>query len=178
MNIEYRRRSISDASRPDMPYRADIDGLRAIAILPVVFYHAGVSGFGGGFVGVDVFFVISGFLMAGLVGGELERNEFSLIRFYERRIRRIFPALFAVMIACAVAAWLLLMPVEMEYFARSLKAAAMFGSNFQFKRKPDISTSRRRRSLCCIPGHSPSKSSSISSSRCFLSQSIGSRPGG
>jgi peptidoglycan/LPS O-acetylase OafA/YrhL len=118
-----------------MPYRADIDGLRAIAILPVVFYHAGISGFGGGFVGVDVFFVISGFLMAGLIGGELERNEFSLIRFYERRIRRIFPALFAVMIACAVAAWLLLMPVEMEYFARSLKAAAMFGSNFQFEKE-------------------------------------------
>ncbi|MDE1993217.1 MAG: acyltransferase [Rhizobiaceae bacterium] len=118
-----------------MPYRADIDGLRAIAILPVVFYHAGISGFGGGFVGVDVFFVISGFLMASLIGGELERNEFSLVRFYERRIRRIFPALFATMIACVVAAWFLLMPVEMEYFARSLKAAAMFGSNFQFEKE-------------------------------------------
>jgi peptidoglycan/LPS O-acetylase OafA/YrhL len=118
-----------------MPYRADIDGLRAVAILPVVLYHAGIPGFGGGFVGVDVFFVISGFLMASLISREIARGEFSLPDFYERRIRRIFPALFATMAASTAAAWLLLMPVEFEYFARSLKAAALFTSNVQFEKE-------------------------------------------
>ncbi|MEF0941501.1 acyltransferase family protein [Rhizobium sp. BR 362] len=118
-----------------LKYRADIDGLRALAILPVVLYHAGIPGFSGGFVGVDVFFVISGFLMASLISGEIARGDFSILRFYERRIRRIFPALFAVLAASSVAAWLLLMPVELEYFARSLKAAALFTSNIQFEKE-------------------------------------------
>ncbi|MDL2410143.1 acyltransferase family protein [Rhizobium calliandrae] len=118
-----------------LKYRADIDGLRALAILPVVLFHAGIPGFSGGFVGVDVFFVISGFLMASLISGEIGRDDFSILRFYERRIRRIFPALFAVLAASSVAAWLLLMPVELEYFARSLKAAALFTSNIQFKKE-------------------------------------------
>ncbi|MEZ2128899.1 MULTISPECIES: acyltransferase family protein [unclassified Sinorhizobium] len=116
-----------------LPYRADIDGLRAIAILPVVLYHAKIPGFAGGFVGVDVFFVISGFLMASLIGGEIARGEFSLLRFYERRIRRIFPALFAMLALTAVVAWFLFMPVELEYFAESIRAAALFFSNIQFK---------------------------------------------
>ena len=116
-------------------YRADIDGLRALAILPVVLYHAGIPGFSGGFVGVDVFFVISGFLMASLISGEIAGDDFSILRFYERRIRRIFPALFAVLAASSVAAWLLLMPVELEYFARSLRAAALFTSNIQFEKE-------------------------------------------
>jgi peptidoglycan/LPS O-acetylase OafA/YrhL len=76
-----------------LSYRPDIDGLRALAILPVVLYHAGIPGFSGGFVGVDVFFVISGYLMASLIIGEIGQGNFSLLRFYERRIRRIFPAL-------------------------------------------------------------------------------------
>lgn len=118
-----------------LSYRADIDGLRALAILPVVLYHAGIPGFTGGFVGVDVFFVISGFLMASLISGDLARGEFSLLGFYERRIRRIFPALFAVLGASTVAAWLWLMPLEFGYFARSLKAAALFTSNIQFERE-------------------------------------------
>lgn len=118
-----------------LAYRRDIDGLRALAIIPVVLYHAGIPGFSGGFVGVDVFFVISGFLMASLISGEIAAGEFSLIRFYERRIRRIFPALFAVMIASFAAAWFLLMPAEFGYFARSLKAAALFTSNIQFEKE-------------------------------------------
>lgn len=118
-----------------LAYRADIDGLRALAIVPVVLYHAGVRGFGGGFVGVDVFFVISGFLMASLISGEIARGDFSLLRFYERRIRRILPALLAVMTASAVAAWFLLMPAEMAYFARSLKATALIRSNIQFEKE-------------------------------------------
>ncbi|MBB3428307.1 peptidoglycan/LPS O-acetylase OafA/YrhL [Rhizobium sp. BK312] len=118
-----------------LAYRRDIDGLRALAIVPVVLYHAGIPGFSGGFVGVDVFFVISGFLMASLISGEIARDDFSLIRFYERRVRRIFPALFAVLIASFVAAWFLLMPAEFAYFARSLKAAALFTSNIQFEKE-------------------------------------------
>jgi len=118
-----------------LAYRRDIDGLRAVAIIPVVLYHAGIPGFSGGFVGVDVFFVISGFLMASLISGEIARGEFSLIRFYERRIRRIFPALFAALAASFIAAWWLLMPAEFAYFARSLKAAALFTSNIQFEKE-------------------------------------------
>lgn len=118
-----------------LAYRRDIDGLRALAIIPVVLYHVGIPGFGGGFVGVDVFFVISGFLMASLISGEIARGDFSLVRFYEHRIRRIFPALFAVFAASSVAAWFLLMPAEFAYFARSLKAAALFSSNIQFEKE-------------------------------------------
>ena len=116
-------------------YRADIDGLRALAILPVVFYHAGIPGFAGGFVGVDVFFVISGYLMASLIIGEMERGEFSLLRFYERRVRRIFPALFVMIAACAVMAWFVFMPNEFIYFARSVRDAALFISNYRFERE-------------------------------------------
>jgi peptidoglycan/LPS O-acetylase OafA/YrhL len=116
-------------------YRADIDGLRALAILPVVFYHAGIPGFAGGFVGVDVFFVISGYLMASLITGEMERGEFSLLRFYERRVRRIFPALFVMIAACAVVAWFAFMPNEFIYFARSVRDAALFISNYRFERE-------------------------------------------
>ncbi len=119
----------------NLTYRRDIDGLRALAIIPVVLYHAGIPGFGGGFVGVDVFFVISGFLMASLISNEIAQGEFSLVRFYERRIRRIFPALFTVLIASSMAAWLLLMPAEFAYFARSLKSAALFTSNIQFEKE-------------------------------------------
>ncbi len=127
--------AISTPPHGEISYRPDIDGLRALAILPVVFYHAGIPGFGGGFVGVDVFFVISGFLMASLISGELGRGAFSLTRFYERRIRRIFPALFAVLAASSVAGWFLLMPAEFAYFGRSLKAAALFASNIQFEKE-------------------------------------------
>ncbi len=77
-------------------YRADIDGLRAIAVLAVIFFHAGVPGFSGGFIGVDIFFVISGFLITSIILKEINNGKFSIARFYERRIRRIFPALFFV----------------------------------------------------------------------------------
>ena len=83
-------------------YRPDIDGLRALAVVPVVLYHAGVVGFSGGFVGVDIFFVISGFLITSLIVTELQAKTFTLKNFYERRARRILPALYVVICFCVV----------------------------------------------------------------------------
>ena len=80
-----------------MKYRADIDGLRSVAVIPVVLFHVKVAGFGGGYVGVDIFFVISGYLITSLLLGDLEDGHFSIVRFYERRVRRIFPALFSLL---------------------------------------------------------------------------------
>jgi peptidoglycan/LPS O-acetylase OafA/YrhL len=113
-------------------YRPDIDGLRAVAVLAVVFYHAGLPGFSGGFVGVDVFFVISGFLITGIVWSEIEEKRFSLRNFYARRIRRIFPALFAVLFMTSIAALFLLIPRDLADYGKSLNGAIFFYSNFHF----------------------------------------------
>jgi len=113
-------------------YRADIDGLRALAVVPVVFWHFGIPRFSGGFVGVDVFFVISGFLITSLIRAEMKAGTFSIAYFYERRIRRIFPALFAVLLLSAVLGLLLLFPTDLKRFAESLQATVVFGSNFVF----------------------------------------------
>ncbi|HPV67368.1 MAG TPA: acyltransferase, partial [Sphingorhabdus lacus] len=77
-----------------LSYRPDIDGLRAIAVLAVLFFHADLGFVPGGYAGVDIFFVISGYLITRLIVGEIDEDNFSLMRFYERRIRRLFPALF------------------------------------------------------------------------------------
>ena len=113
-------------------YRADIDGLRAIAVIPVVLFHAGISAFSGGFAGVDVFFVISGFLITSILAREVANKSFSLINFYERRVRRITPALFVMMGLCIVPAAFLLPPDELTMFAKSLLSAVLFCSNFFF----------------------------------------------
>ncbi|MBI1406182.1 MAG: acyltransferase family protein [Caulobacter sp.] len=116
-----------------MKHRSDIDGLRAVAVLPVLTFHAGFSQTPGGFVGVDVFFVISGFLITGIVAEELGRDGgLSLAGFYERRIRRIFPALFAMLGVTALAVSLLLTPGEVVDFARTLVSAVFSVSNVQF----------------------------------------------
>jgi peptidoglycan/LPS O-acetylase OafA/YrhL len=113
-------------------YRRDVDGLRALAVTPVVLYHAGLSGFSGGFVGVDVFFVISGYVIAGSLLVDLDGERFSLWRFYEKRVRRIFPALM-LMFACSyVAALLFLIPDHFVNFSRSIVASATFFANFFF----------------------------------------------
>ena len=83
-----------------MDYRREIDGLRAVAVLPVIFFHAGFQLFSGGFVGVDVFLVISGYLITTIIISEKQKDKFTLIGFYERRMRRILPALFFVMFVC------------------------------------------------------------------------------
>lgn len=116
-------------------YRPDIDGLRALAIVPVVLFHYGVPGFGGGFVGVDIFFVISGFLIARLIDPQIARGTFSLARFYQRRVRRIFPALFLVLAATSlVAAWLMF-PADFAAYGRTLAATALFSTNIELWRE-------------------------------------------
>jgi peptidoglycan/LPS O-acetylase OafA/YrhL len=115
-----------------MKYRAEIDGLRAIAVLPVMLFHAGFTLFSGGFVGVDVFFVISGYLITTIILGELEAGKFSITSFYERRARRILPVLFFVMAICLPAAWYLLLPSQMTSFAKSLVSISGFISNVFF----------------------------------------------
>jgi peptidoglycan/LPS O-acetylase OafA/YrhL len=117
-----------------MQYRRDIDGLRAVAVLPVVLCHAGVAGFGGGFIGVDVFFVISGFLITTIVVREIAEQRFSLTSFYARRARRILPALAAVLVACLAIGWFVLIPMELQRLGRATLAAAAFASNFHFAR--------------------------------------------
>jgi peptidoglycan/LPS O-acetylase OafA/YrhL len=113
-------------------YRREIDGLRAIAVIPVIFFHAGIEMFSGGFVGVDVFFVISGYLITSIILKEKEQGKFSIINFYARRARRILPALFFVMLASILFAWLWLLPGDLEDFSKSLAAVSLFISNFLF----------------------------------------------
>jgi len=110
-------------------YRADIDGLRAIAVLSVVLYHAFPALLPGGFIGVDLFFVISGFLISGILYSELDRDQFSIIRFYGRRIRRIFPALILVLISCWLAGWFILFADEYLQLGKHIGAGASFASN-------------------------------------------------
>jgi peptidoglycan/LPS O-acetylase OafA/YrhL len=113
-------------------YRPDVDGLRAVAVLPVIAYHLGFRPVTGGFIGVDVFFVISGFLIGSLVFKQIEQGAFSFAGFYLRRIRRLFPALFAMMAVTAVAAYFIVYPSRYEDFARSLAAATFSVSNIYF----------------------------------------------
>jgi len=115
-----------------LKYRKDIDGLRALAVIPIVLGHAGISGFSGGFVGVDIFFVISGFLIAGILQRELLDGKFSLIGFYGRRVRRILPALFAMLLICLIVAIRVLPPDMFVDLSRSTLATILFASNIWF----------------------------------------------
>ncbi len=115
-----------------MKYRSEIDGLRALAVLPVILFHAGFEGFDGGFVGVDIFFVISGYLITTIIISEMAEGKFSLVNFYERRARRILPALFFVIVACIPFAWLWMIPVDLKNFGQSLVSVSIFSSNILF----------------------------------------------
>jgi peptidoglycan/LPS O-acetylase OafA/YrhL len=112
-----------------MYYRREIDGLRALAVVPVILFHGGFSVFSGGFVGVDVFFVISGYLITSIILADLKIGKFSLVRFYERRARRILPALLFVMVATIPFAYEWMMPDEFKNFGQSLLATAIFSNN-------------------------------------------------
>jgi len=118
-----------------MKYRPEIDGLRALAVVPVILFHAGFELFSGGYVGVDVFFVISGYLITTILIEDLENDRFSLVNFYERRARRILPALFFVMLMCIPFAWMWMLPSQMKDFSQSLVAVSLFGSNVLFWRE-------------------------------------------
>lgn len=113
-------------------YRPDVDGLRAVAVLAVLFFHTGFAPFRGGFVGVDIFYVISGYLITSILAKDLVEGKFSLVAFYERRMRRIFPALFSVLFFCIVAAAILFDPKEMIAFGKALVTTTFFVSNFYF----------------------------------------------
>ena len=117
-----------------MKYRAEIDGLRALAVVPVILFHAGFELFSGGFVGVDIFFVISGYLITTILIEDIEKNRFSLTNFYERRARRILPALTVVSLVSIVVAWMLLNPIELNKFGSALLGVATFTSNIVFWR--------------------------------------------
>jgi peptidoglycan/LPS O-acetylase OafA/YrhL len=115
-----------------LKYRPDIDGLRAVAVVSVVIFHLGAGHLMGGFVGVDVFFVISGYLISAIIFSEIADSRFSILGFYERRIRRIFPALFGMLLIFTAAASFFLLPTELVDYAKSLFAAVLSSSNFYF----------------------------------------------
>jgi peptidoglycan/LPS O-acetylase OafA/YrhL len=126
------RVSFASSAGHSAKYRPDVDGLRAVAVLAVVFYHLGFAPFRGGFVGVDVFYVISGYLITLLLAKDLAEGKFSLASFYERRMRRIFPALFTVLFFCILGTAILFDPPEMIGFGKSLLTTTFFGSNLYF----------------------------------------------
>jgi peptidoglycan/LPS O-acetylase OafA/YrhL len=121
-----------------LSYRAEIDGLRAIAVISIILYHAkmvffGKSFFEGGFIGVDIFFVISGYLITRIILSELQtRGSFSFLNFYERRARRILPMLFLVIFVSMPYAWTKLLPLDFVEYAESILASLFFSSNFFF----------------------------------------------
>jgi len=117
---------------PERAYRPDVDGMRALAVLSVVLYHAGVPHLSGGFTGVDIFFVISGYLIGGHIYAELRAGTFSFLRFYQRRVRRILPAFYAVLAFILIAALLLLSPSQTGLLGREACAAVLSGSNILY----------------------------------------------
>jgi peptidoglycan/LPS O-acetylase OafA/YrhL len=129
---------VADRSEPlrdsALPFRPDIDGLRAVAVGLVIAYHAFPKFLAGGFIGVDVFFVISGYLITRLVLMSLQAGTFSLGEFYRRRVRRIVPALVLVMLACCLFGWLWLLPSELQSLGKSLAWCAPFLANLYFAR--------------------------------------------
>ncbi|MGJ3625862.1 acyltransferase family protein [Sphingomonas sp. MMS24-JH45] len=127
----------SKAKHRPPTYRPDIDGLRALAVLPVVLFHLGSSWFTGGYVEVDIFFVISGFLISGAIAREIELRQFSILAFYERRARRILPALFAMMLAVTIAGYVIFMPDEFRDMGAALAGVATFSANILFWEQVD-----------------------------------------
>lgn len=118
-------------------YRKEIDGLRAVAVIPVILFHAGFSFVSGGYVGVDIFFVISGYLITSILVAEISNNRFTFSNFYERRARRILPALFFVIICCIPFAWVFMTPEQYKDFSQALIAIPSFSSNILFWLKED-----------------------------------------
>lgn len=112
-----------------MNYRTEIDGLRALAIAPVILFHAGFPAFSGGYIGVDVFFVISGYLITSILSADLQSGQYSMLAFYERRARRILPALFLMLAVSLLLAYALLNPADLRDYAKSLLGSVLFLAN-------------------------------------------------
>ncbi len=135
MKIDTHFPRLDTAAEPDLPqlrYRRDIDGLRAVAVLAVVVFHAFPAWLRGGFIGVDIFFVISGFLISTILLQSLQQGNFSFRHFYARRIKRIFPALLLVLGSCLAFGWFAMFPDELRLLAKHVFGGAVFISNFQF----------------------------------------------
>lgn len=115
-----------------MKYRPDIDGLRSLAVIPVVLGHAGIAGFSGGFIGVDIFFVTSGYLITTILISEIQAGTFSILGFYERRARHILPALFVMLAGCMIGGWFIFSPESYLALAQSVVATILFVSNIWF----------------------------------------------
>lgn len=115
-----------------MQHRPEIDGLRAVAVVPVILFHAGLAWFSGGYVGVDVFFVISGYLITTIIATAQDKGTFTILGFYERRARRIMPVLFTVILCCLPFAWAWMLPAQMKSFGESIIAVCLFLSNVLF----------------------------------------------
>jgi peptidoglycan/LPS O-acetylase OafA/YrhL len=122
---------MSETFPRQLPYRADIDGMRAFAVLAVIVFHALPTKLPGGFIGVDVFFVISGFLISSLILDQQQRGAFSLADFYARRVRRLMPALLTVLFATFVAGWILLLPNEFSDLNTLILSGVFFVPNIQ-----------------------------------------------
>jgi peptidoglycan/LPS O-acetylase OafA/YrhL len=120
------------AHAAEVVYRPDIDGLRAVAVLAVIGFHASAGWFPGGYVGVDIFFVISGFLITSIIARQVRQGRFSFVDFYARRCKRIFPSLIVVLLAVVAYGWLVLLPDEYERLGKHVAAGAGFISNFAF----------------------------------------------
>ena len=120
-----------------MDYRKEIDGLRALAILPVVLFHSGLPYFNWGYIGVDIFFVISGYLITCIIFPKIEKQEFAFSWFYENRIRRLFPALFLMITFSSLMSLFLLDPIKLEEFSLSIFSSILFYSNFFFWQEID-----------------------------------------
>ena len=142
----------------NLAYRPDIDGLRALAVLCVVAFHAFPHTLRGGFIGVDIFFVISGYLISSIIVQDLEKGQFSIATFYNRRIRRIFPALILVMLSVMAFGWFALLPDEYKALGKHVFGGSAFISNFILWRESGSN-------LCSICGAWALRNSSTSSSR-------------
>ena len=118
-------------------YRPEIDGLRAVAVFSVIFFHAGLNFFKGGFVGVDVFFVISGYLITSIILTNLDKDNFSVIYFYERRARRILPTLLVTIFFTLVVSYFLFSSKDLIFFFKSIISSLTFWSNLQFHNEAD-----------------------------------------
>jgi peptidoglycan/LPS O-acetylase OafA/YrhL len=125
---------VSHTATPELQYRPDIDGLRAVAVISVILGHLNMARLNGGFIGVDVFFVISGYLISSIILTDIGEGHFSVVGFYERRIRRIFPALFFVLTAISICAIVFLLPGELTGYSKALLYTLGFSSNFYFLR--------------------------------------------